>query len=121
MNTNEALNNFIGNNNLYSDKNNVTRELLNEIVTYVSYNWSDYKKIALVKPNSKLTDTELNLLNTLSDTLDLGYISKALLFSKALNLNKNNHKALIKLLYRGLLSVYRIYINNQDTYILKKR
>jgi len=35
---------------------------------------------------------------------------------------KNNvNEALIKLLYRGLLTVYRVYINNQDTYILKKR
>ena len=120
-NTDEALKDYLGISDLFTDKNNVTRELLNEIVSYASYNWSNYKSIALVKPNSKLSNTELELLNNLPDILDLGFYSKVLLFSPKINLNKNNHKALIKLLYRGLLSVYKVYINNNDTYLLKKR
>lgn len=69
------------------------------------------------KPAHPTTATEQSIAEKIGDGLELGSVSKALLYDPALRgLNNNQRKALVNMVARG---IYRIYhVNDQQPYLL---
>lgn len=108
-----------------TEAGDVTKRLLTDIK---SVPWgSEFRDLQNVKPGKAgITATETRVLNKIPDGgFDLGFYSKALVFSPELRKlvsSKAEHKALIKLFHRGLLRVENPYLpdQNRETYLILK-
>lgn len=109
---------------IYSD---VTPSALNDLnqISHMSFK----QCLRYVKPGKVTSKTELNIWASLPNEKDLGPFSNILLYGHELPMKLNAHKALIKLVKRGWLKVYKVHRHPQTgtrvdnhpfTFILKK-